>query len=45
MQAIKGDMWAKITALEGACQEALKAGNSVESLVEERGRLRMNLER
>ena len=34
-QAVKGDLWAKIAALEWARQEALEAGNSVERLTEE----------
>ena len=45
MQAVKGDLWAKIAALEWARQEALEAGNSVESLTEELDRLRMDLAR
>ena len=45
LQAVKGDMWAKMAAMEWACQEALEAGNSVECLTEELGRLRMNLAR
>ena len=32
LQAIKGDLWAKMAALERARQEALEAGNSVECL-------------
>ena len=43
LQAVKGDLWAKITALERARQEALEAGNFVERLTEELGRLRMAL--
>ena len=43
MQAVKGDLWAKIAALERARQEALQAVNSVERLTEELGRLRMTL--
>ena len=39
LQAVKGDPWAKISALERARQEALKAGNSVERLTEELGKL------
>ena len=38
LQAIKGDLWAKMTALEWARQEALEAGNSVERLTEELSR-------
>ena len=30
LQAVKGDLWAKIVALEWARQEALEVGNSVE---------------
>ena len=45
LQAVKGDLWAKIATLELARQEALEAGNSVERLMEELGRLRMDLER
>ena len=45
LQTVKGDLWAKIAALERARQEALEAGNSVESLTEELGRLRMDLAR
>ena len=45
MQAVKGDLWAKIAALERARQEALKTGDSVECLIEELGRLRMDLAR
>ena len=43
LQAVKGDLWAKMAALEQANQEALKAGNSVECLTEELGRLQMDL--
>ena len=39
LQAVKGDLWAKIAALERASQEALEADNSVERLTEELGRL------
>ena len=45
LQDVKGDLWAKMAALERACQEALEAGNSVECLTEELGRLRMDLAR
>ena len=45
LQAVKGDIWAKMAALERARQEALKAGNSVECLTEELGRLQMDLAR
>ena len=27
LQVVKGDLWAKIAALERACQRALEAGN------------------
>ena len=45
LQVVKGDMWAKMVALERARQEALEAGNSVECLTEELGKLRMDLAR
>ena len=45
LQAVKGDLWAKMTALERARQEALEVGNSVECLTEELGRLWMDLAR
>ena len=45
LQAVKGDLWAKMAALERARQEALEAGNSMECLTEELGRLRMDLAR
>ena len=45
LQGVKGDLWAKITALEWVSQEALEADNSVERLTEELGRLRMDLAR
>ena len=45
LQVNKDDLWAKITALERAHQEALEAGNSVEYLTEELGRLQMDLVR
>ena len=45
LQAVKGDLWAKMAALERALQEALEAGNFVECLTEELGRLRMDLAR
>ena len=32
LQAVKGDLWAKMATLERARQEALEAGNSVECL-------------
>ena len=45
LQAVKGDLWAKMAALERARQEALEVGNSVECLTEELARLRMDLAR
>ena len=45
LQAVKGDLWAKMTALKRAHQEALEAGNSEECLTEELDRLRMDLAR
>ena len=45
LQAVKGDLWAKVSALELARQEALEANNSVEHLKEELDRLWMDLER
>ena len=45
LQVVKGDLWAKMAALERARQEALEAGNSVECMMEELGRLRMDLAR
>ena len=45
LQAVKGDLWAKMVALERASQEALEAGNSVECLTEELSRLQMDLAR
>ena len=45
LQAVKGDLWTKIAALKRARQEALEAGNSVERLTEELGRLRIDLAR
>ena len=45
LQAVKGDLWAKMAALERARIEALEAGNSVECLTEELGKLRMDLAR
>ena len=32
LQAVKGDLWAKMATLERARQEALEAGNSIECL-------------
>ena len=45
LQVVKGDMWAKMVALERARQEALEAGNSIECLTEELSRLWMDLVR
>ena len=45
LQAVKGDLWAKMAALERVRQEALEAGNFVECLTEELGRLRIDLAR
>ena len=45
LQVVKGDLWAKMVALERARKEALEAGNSMECLTEELGRLRMDLVR
>ena len=45
LQVVKGDLWAKIAALERARQGALEVGNSVERWTEELGKLRMDFER
>ena len=45
LQAIKGDLCAKVTTLDRVRKEALEAGKSVERLTEELGKLRMDLER
>ena len=45
LQAVKGDLWTKMAALERARQKALETGNSMECLTEELGRLRMDLAR
>ena len=45
LQAVKGDLCAKVMALDQVRQEALEAGNSVERLTEELDKLRMDLER
>ena len=45
LHAVRGDLWAKMAALEWARQEALEAGNSMECLMEELGRLQMDLAR
>ena len=44
-QAVKGDLCAKVSVLDRVRQEALEAGNSVERLMEELGKLRMDLAR
>ena len=45
LQAVKGNLCAKVTALDRVRRETLEAGNSVERLTEELGKLRMDLER
>ena len=45
LQAVKGDLCAKVTTLDRVRQEALEAGNLVERLTEELGKLQMDLER
>ena len=45
LQAVKGDLCAKVLALDRVRQEALDAGNSVERLTEELGKLQMGLAR
>ena len=45
LQAVKGDLCAKVTTFDRVHQEALEAGNSMEHLTEEPGKLRMDLER
>ena len=45
LQAVKGDQCAKVTTLDRVRQEALEAGSSVERLMEELGKLQMDLER
>ena len=45
LQAVKGDQCTKVSALDRARQQALEAGNSVERLTEELGKLRMDLAR
>ena len=45
LQAVKGDLCAKVATLDRACQEALEADNSMECLMEELDRLQMDLER
>ena len=44
-QAVKGDLWAKMAALERARQEALEAGNFTECLTEDLDKLQMDLVR
>ena len=44
-QVVKGDLCTKVTTLDQVRQEALEAGNSVERLTEELGKLWMDLER
>ena len=45
LQAVKGDLCAKVTMLDRVHQEALEVGSSVERLMEELGKLRMDFER
>ena len=45
LQTVKGDLWAKMAALEQARQETLETGNSVEYMTEELSRLWMDLAR
>ena len=45
LQAVKGDLCAKVTTLDRVRQEAMEAGNSMERLTEERDKLRMDLKR
>ena len=45
LQAIKGDLCTNVTMLDQVLQEALEAGNSVERLTEELGKLRIDPER
>ena len=45
LQVVKGDLWAKMVALEWAHQDALEEGNSMEYLMEELGKLPMDLAR
>ena len=45
LEAVKGNLWAKMAALEMARQEASEAGNSMECMMEELGRLQMDLAR
>ena len=45
LKAVKGDLCAKVSALDRVRQEALETGNSVERLTVELGKLRMDLAR
>ena len=45
LQVVKGDLWAKMAALDRARQEVLEAGNFVECLMEELDKLMMDLAR
>ena len=45
LNAVKGDLCAKVTMLDLVRQEALEVGNSMERLTEELSKLRMDLER
>ena len=45
LQAVKGDLCAKVTTLDRVFQEALEARNSVERLTKELDMLQMDLER
>ena len=45
LQPVKGDLCTKVTTLDRVRQEALEAGSSVERLMEELDKLRMDLER
>ena len=45
LQVVKGDLRVKVTTLDRVFQEALEAGNSMERLTEELGKLRADLER
>ena len=45
LQAVKGDLRVKVTTLDWVRQEALEAGSFMEHLIEELGKLRVDLER
>ena len=45
LQAVKGDLCAKVTKLDRVHQEALEVGSSVESLTEELSKFRMDLDK